>query len=280
MFTKDMSVMLVLKDVTMKPKIISLSAETSAKFLETVLSAYTPQTAHYCFKIALGKDVVYHDLEGTGVVSVYGQVGNLNYINASYDQKDKATMHTVAVYPTAGQAFKPLNTFLDKLKPWDTIQTFGRGGHIGSVNIKNVSSEGVWSDSKSGLEKDVLARIISRRNGADGYPKGNEYPNNYLGLSEPLNTQPYRMGKAIYKNYMCQCCGNIQEISTNHEGSCWAYCNSCSWKPTAYGKLFYLERNRPFITAQLANIILEQGLEKALVYYEYLTTENEREPIQ
>lgn len=280
MFTKDMSVMLVLKDVTMKPKVISLGAETSAKFLEVFMAGYTAKTVNYCFKIDLGTDVAYHDLEGTGIVSLYGQVGNPNYINASYDQKDKATMHTVALYPSVGQAFKPLNMFLDKLKPWDIIQVFGRGGHIGTTTIKNVSSEDVWSDSKSGLEKDALARIVTRRGGADGYPKGNESPNNYLGLSEPLNTQPYRIGKAIYKNYMCQCCGNIQEISTNHEGSCWAFCNSCSWKPTAYGKLFYWERNRPFITAQLANIILEQGLEKALVYYEYLTTENEREPIQ
>ncbi|MEG1728096.1 MAG: hypothetical protein RR280_00950, partial [Bacteroidaceae bacterium] len=213
-----MSVMLVLKDATMKPKVVSLGAETSAKFLETVFAGYTSQTAQYCFKIDIGTDVIYHDLEGTGVISIYGQVGNLNYINASYDQKDKATMHTVAVYPTVGQAFKPLNTFLDKLKPWDTIQTFGRGGHIGSVNIKSISSGGVWSDSKSGLEKDVLARIISRREGVEGYPKGVEAPNTYLGLSEPLNTQPYRIGKVIYKNYMCQCCGNIQSISTNHEG--------------------------------------------------------------
>lgn len=277
MFAKALSVMLVLKDVTLKPKVVSLGAETSAKFMEVFLAGYTPKTAHYCFKIDLGTDVVYHDLDGTGVVSIYGQIGNPNYINASYDQKDKATKHTVDVYPSVGQAFKPLNTFLDKLQPWDTIQTFGRGGHIGITTIKNVSSSGVWSDSPHGLDKDVLARIVYRREGAAGYPKGVSEPNNYLGISEPVTTKAYRIGKMSYKNYMCQCCGNIQEIQTNHEGSCWAYCNSCSWKPTAYGKLFYYERKRPFITAQLANIILERGVKDGLEYYEYLTTENERE---
>jgi hypothetical protein len=44
------------------------------------------------------------------------------------------------------------------------------------------------------------------------------------------------MAKVTYKKYKCECCGNIQEIQTNHYGSCINYCNECSWKMNYKGK--------------------------------------------
>ena len=41
--------------------------------------------------------------------------------------------------------------------------------------------------------------------------------------------------KIEYRKYKCRNCGHIQDIQTNHLGSCIDYCKECSWKPS-FGK--------------------------------------------
>lgn len=38
------------------------------------------------------------------------------------------------------------------------------------------------------------------------------------------------------KEYTCSCCGHKKMIATNHFGTCWNYCENCSWKGLHYDK--------------------------------------------
>lgn len=38
----------------------------------------------------------------------------------------------------------------------------------------------------------------------------------------------------MYRHYECTACGHAQEVQTNHTGTCYAVCQSCSWKVHAH----------------------------------------------
>lgn len=40
--------------------------------------------------------------------------------------------------------------------------------------------------------------------------------------------------KAQYRDFKCTACGHIQSMYTNHTGTCYDYCKSCSWKVSQY----------------------------------------------
>jgi hypothetical protein len=46
------------------------------------------------------------------------------------------------------------------------------------------------------------------------------------------------MLKVEYRPFKCKNCGHVQDIQTNHEGTCIDYCKECSWKPS-FGKAEY-----------------------------------------
>jgi len=50
------------------------------------------------------------------------------------------------------------------------------------------------------------------------------------------------MAQLKYREYKCECCGNVQKIQTNHTMSCIDYCKECSWKVNYMGK----DKSYPF----------------------------------
>lgn len=275
--TTHFNVVLCLVDVAMKTQVISLNAEWSEKLLYTVSGEHNPTSDKYEFVFDPKEAAVSHTLgDDVDFVTVHGGIGDLTRLNtlASF-KSENPKKYTTYLHLFNTPPLRLYNEVEPELEPWDTIMCFNpQSRAVRNMEVGFIALHGERRMVKIGeggvIGKDWLIAVTFKRKEV-GFPKGLAAGQNYLGLDAPLMTPPYRMGKATWKNYTCQCCGHVKKIHTNHEGSCWAWCENCSRMMGAFGQQFYYSRNRPFLPFQLAGLVLREGLEKGLATYADLT---------
>lgn len=277
-----LTAVICLIDVTLKTKFVSLDYAMTEKLLKS-FTGQNPCVAVGQFKheLLIG-DVVSTNLEYNvenrmARLTLTGPIGDSTRITGVVMDGEKGRTYTTYLHLFSSAPFRKYSEVKDILQPWDTINAFYLPNRthntytVNSVTEYGGGTRSVQIGKSSVVNDDNHLVTITHKRNEIGFPKGYDYPNTYLGLPKPVNTPAIRMGKVSYKNYVCQCCGNMQEIQTNHEGSCWAYCSNCSWTVSKFGDDFYSHRQRPFLTFQHTGLILREGLERGTAIYESLT---------
>lgn len=270
---------LVFTDVAMKKGYVSFNEIGTNDLLMAVSGKGT--TAHvFSHTIDVGKNVVDHThVPEVAKFQVSGNIGDLQRLNV-YGLNEQGAI--VKRYTASLSIFNcaPLRKYehvLPYLEPWDTVVCYHPGKNLYKnwhvsrvVQEKGEARHASITDGSGLVGSEWLVSVTTKRSEV-GFPSGFASGSTYLGLDAPISTPAYRLGRVSYKNYVCQCCGSLKSIQTNHEGSCWAYCDNCSWAPTMYGKAFYMNRTRPFLPFQLSSLVLRQGVEQGVATYADLT---------
>lgn len=269
------SIILLGRDVNGSPCTVSLNRQGSELFMGSVTESIKSSPV-YSFSLDLAEHAIYTDLpDSIKKISLYGSIGDFGTVRINtLDESGTVRKHfECKVRMFKYGPFKPFDSVKDTLQPWDVFEALDT--QTSSFQVATVTSMSgtpgdisFGFDCKNGLGTKNLLVALKTRRGTVGFPKGYDYPNNYLGVENPVSTKAFRFTKVAYRPYYCQGCGGEQSVQVNHFGTCWGECKFCSWRVNAYGPKFSQGRWRPLIPAALANLTLRYGIERALKYYE------------